>query len=657
MRRSIYTLCCLLLLQTGASAQFSRYVVQFTNKAGTPFSISNPSAYLSQKAIARRTRYGIAIDSSDLPVTPRYIDSIRLAGSVTILNISKWLNQVLIQTTDAAALTKIGSFSFVRAASPVGNRLALNPVSPSDKFSETVNPLPPGYGAGQRSVNDFYNYGNSFGQVHIHEGEFLHNKGYRGRGITIAVFDAGFFGYLTNPVFDSIRNSGRVLGTWDFVTREAGVNEDHPHGMQCLSSIAANRPGAFVGTGPEASFYLFRTEDAATETPVEEQNWAAAAELADSLGVDMISCSLGYDNFDNPIFNHSYAQRDGNTTMITRAADLAAKKGIMVMNSAGNSGNSVGLGKFVSCPADGDSVVAVAACDVNGNIAGFSSWGPNGAGKQKPNITSVGAGAVISGFDGSPGVGNGTSFSNPNVAGLIACLWQAFPEFSNMKLLDAVQKSSHLANNPNDRFGYGIPNFRKAYSLLKKEQNLVVFGADWLKVTPVIFEDTIRVDFIAQLTGNITIQLIDAAGLVVASKAVNSAEAEEIYTVLFNNLNPLPAGDYTVKYADGTNSRSVAVRKVADFLSTILGNNWIKAYPVPFRNNSLIIFIKAPQTAKATLKLVDALGRTIETRSTDLQQGQYYSIQFDKTAALSAGVYYVEFSDGKNRKTLKVSKF
>src|SRR4030095_4114842 len=297
-----------------------------------------------------------------------------------------------------------------------------------------------------------------------HEGEYMHDRGYTGAGITIAILDAGFSGYKTNPAMDSVRLQGRILGEWDYVMNESSVTEDHPHGLYCFSIIAANKPGAIVGSAPHASFWLLRTEDAAQEYPVEEQNWVVAAEFADSAGADMISSSLGYADFDDPSYNHSYAQRDGNTTIITKGADFAAKKGMIVMNSAGNYGARADDFKYVSCPADGDSVVAVGATDMAGNIASFSSWGPNGAGKIKPNIVSVGQGTTLANTSGNAASGNGTSFSNPNMAGLIACLWQAFPEFSNMEIIDGVEKSAHKYNAPDDRYGYGIPNFRKAFA-------------------------------------------------------------------------------------------------------------------------------------------------------------------------------------------------
>ncbi len=464
MKKIVFISFCFFLFATAVNAQYSRYIIRFTNKNGTPFTLSNPAAYLSAKAIERRTRQKLPVDSTDLPVSPTYIESVRTIPGVTVLNKSNWLNQICIRTTDPAALAKINSLPFVGTAFPIAAKVYTK--SGNRSITEPFNASPLRLNTTNSALENVYNYGNTFDQVHLHAGEFLHNYKLTGQGITIAVLDGGFFGYKTNPAFDSVRLQNRISGEWDFVANEQSVNEDDAHGMYCLSIMAANRPGLMVGTAPKANYYLFRTEDAGSEYPVEEQNWAAAAERADSLGADMISSSLGYDDFDDPSFNHSYAQRNGNVSIVTRAADLAAKKGMIVMNSAGNSGNNSGESRYISCPADGDSVVAVGAVDRNGNIAAFSSWGPNGAGKRKPDIVSLGQGTTIAGINGNPVTGNGTSFSNPNVAGLIACLWQAFPDLTNMDIIDAVQKSAHKYNNPDDRFGYGIPDFKKAFSTL-----------------------------------------------------------------------------------------------------------------------------------------------------------------------------------------------
>ncbi|HEX8331083.1 MAG TPA: S8 family serine peptidase, partial [Segetibacter sp.] len=555
MKKTLLSLLILFLI-VEAKAQYPKLIVQFKDKGSNTFSLANPSQYLSSKAIQRRTRFNIAIDSTDLPVTQRYVDSLRLAGNVIILNRSKWLNQVLIQSTDATALAKIRNMAFVQSVNGVGFRVANNTTS-RDKFKETIEPLAPANNnIHQRTAADFYNYGNSAGQVKIHEGEFLHNKGYRGQNIQIAVLDAGFQQYRTVTAFDSIRLQGQVLGERDFVAFDNSVNEDDSHGMYCLSIMSANWPGRMVGTAPKASYWLVRTENAPQEYPIEEFNWVAGAEFADSTGSDMISSSLGYYDFDDPSFNHTYNDFYKNRTSVTKGATFAAKKGLIVMNSAGNAGNN--SWKYIGFPADADSVCAVGAVNASGQIASFSSYGYPG--KVKPNIVSVGAGTIIAGFNNQPASGNGTSFSNPNVAGLIACLWQAFPTYNNMKILDAVYKSSDRYAAPTDRFGFGIPNFRKAYLSLKKEQNISLYGNDWLFATPNPFSTQIDVRLIGQVNGNARIDLVNSAGQVVATKALLT-EIEEVYTNLFDNLGALPGGSYFVKYTDSLKTRSIELQK------------------------------------------------------------------------------------------------
>jgi len=464
----LFIFIALFVAEADSRAQFTRYIVRLKDKGTSPFSISNPAQYLTQRSIDRRIRYNIVIDSTDLPITPRYIDSIRMAGTVTILNTSKWLNQVAIQTSDAAALAKINSFPFVISTGPIAARNNAAAVPVNKKLDVELTDIP---GSPTTSVitADHYNYGVSYNQVHLHNGEFLHNRGFRGQGMHMAVLDAGFYHYLSLPTFDSARNNGQILGTWDFVTGNASVDEDHTHGMQCLSTIAANMPGTFVGTAPKTSFYLYRTEDVNSEYPIEEQNWVAGMERADSLGIDITSTSLGYYNFDNPVFNYTYATDfDGNTTLSARGADLAAKKGILSVIAAGNEGN--GAWHYIITPSDADSVMAVGAVNVAGNVGSFSSYGPSSDGQIKPSVAAVGVSAVVANpSTGQPSFGSGTSFACPNIAGLTTCLWQAFPEINNMGIINVMQESATRATNPNDRVGYGIPDMKKAFVKLIKQ--------------------------------------------------------------------------------------------------------------------------------------------------------------------------------------------
>ncbi len=641
--KSIIPLLFIVILLTEAKAQYPKLIVQLKDKANNTFSLNNASQFLSARAIQRRTRYNIPIDSADLPVTQRYIDSLRLAGNVTVLSTSKWLNQVLLQTTDQNAINKIRSFPFVKLVQSIGLRTNNNTII--EKFKEEVKPLERFVQTGQQRIEaDYFNYGNSYNQVHIHEGEFLHNKGYRGENVQITILDAGFLQYKTVTAFDSIRINGQVLGERDFVAFDNSVNEDDSHGMYCLSILSANWPGKMVGTAPKSKYWLVRTENAATEYPVEEHNWVIGAEFADSTGSDMISSSLGYSEFDDPSFNHTYNDFYKNTTMVSRGATIAAKKGMIVMNSAGNEGNHTW--KYIIFPADADSVCAVGAVNASGVIAGFSSYGYPG--KVKPNIVSVGSGTVIAGLNNQPSSGNGTSFSNPNVAGLVACLWQAFPNFNNMKILDAVYRSSDRYNTPDNRYGFGIPNFRTAYQLLKKDQNIALYGNQTLFAAPDPFTSQIDVTYIGQTTGSAKLEFLNSASQIVGTQNL-TVEKEEVYKYTFSNLNILPPGNYTIKYTDSLSTKSITVQKIS------LVKDWLVALPNPFQNN-LSVYLKAPATGQADVRLVDAKGSIIETMTLQVNENEIRNISFTKVRQLARGAYFVEYISKGVKRTIKVVK-
>jgi serine protease AprX len=549
MKKSCIFLFLTLFFGSNISAQFTKYIVRFKDKTGSSFSVDRPAQFLSAKSIERRTRQHISIEETDLPVLSRYVDSVRLAGNVTILNQSKWLNEVCIATTDAAALAKINSFSFVINSQPV-KRVANRDVISKPKFINETK----GVAGIQSPMNpsDYYSYGNSYGQIHIHEGEYLHNKGFRGEGMQIAIIDAGFYHYQTLPEFDSARLTSRIVETYDFVNNEQSVNEDNAHGMQCFSIIAANMPGQFVGSSPNSKFYLYRSEDVSSESPVEEQYWIAAAERADSIGVDVISTSLGYTLFDNPAFNYTYADMNGHTTPIAKAAMLAAKKGMILLVAAGNDGNDPW--HYIGTPADADSILSVGAIDISGNPAGFSSYGPASDGRIKPTVASVGVSTTISSTDGSIVSGNGTSFATPNLAGLVTCLWQAFPEFTNMEIIEAVKKSSSIYNAPDARIGYGIPNFRSAFDDLSQQRTLkninTILGNSQMKVYPNPFKDNFTVLIRPENTATGTFRFYDISGKFYFSKQV-SLSAGQPQVIEFNNIQMLQRGIYILRFSDG----------------------------------------------------------------------------------------------------------
>jgi hypothetical protein len=622
-------------------AQVTRYLVKFKNKSTTPFTLSNPSAYLSQRSIDRRTRYGIGYDSTDLPVTSRYIDSINKLPAVTVLNISKWLNQVSVQTTDANAINIINNYSFVQSVTPIAARINpyINDFEISRKMEDDLSPT-----SVLRITNttaDFYNYGQSFGQVHIHNGEFLHNLGLRGQNMIIGMLDAGFTNYLTVMAFDSARANGQILGTWDFVQKHENVNEDHSHGMQCLSTIAANIPGQFVGTAPKAGFYLFRSEDAPTEYPIEEHNWVCAAERVDSVGGDVISSSLGYTSFEAPIQSHTYAEMNGNTTIAAMGADLAAKKGILVVNAAGNDGGNGW--KYISTPADGDSVMAVGAVDVNRAVAGFSSYGPSSDGQVKPDVAAVGVSAVVQFPNNTIARNNGTSFAAPIMAGIATCLWQGFPEFNNMKIINALRKAGSIANAPNDRIGYGIPDVKKAVINLLKEFSTA-------SVSPGNCQATISWTSkdIADMKYEIERKSAGDTGFIKIAERFGTGNIFKNNTYQFNDpLSNLPSGaiQYRIRQIIDTASTSF----MADYIDTVAVNisscsakNILLVIPNPVKNNTFSLQISTQEVQSLDIRIINALGQTVTKLSRTKPSGTI--LLPISISHLARGNYFIQVS-------------
>ncbi len=617
MQKLLLLLCLMFSFLVHGKGQSTKHVVFFKEKNETPFALNNPSAYLSARAVERRTRYGIAIDSTDLPVISRYIDSVLKAGTVTLLGRSRWLNAVIIQTSDATAITKINSFPFVKSFTSVA-LLKNNTVTP-DKFAAL--PLPQDVTISTRMEKiyaDTFNYGSSSSQVKIHKGEFLHNIGARGQGMIMAFLDAGFFGYQTNQFFDSARVRNQFIGTWDFVQNNASVNEDNSHGMQCFSTVAAYRPGVFVGSSPEAKYFLLRTEDASTEQIIEEYNWALAAEYADSAGVDVISSSLGYTTFDNATFNHSYADMNGNTTVITRMADLAAKKGILVVNSAGNEGDDPW--KYIGAPADGDSVLSVGAVNSAGIIAGFSSFGPTSDGQIKPDVVSVGAGTTVSSTVGTVSTGSGTSFSGPNMAGLATCLWQLFPEFNNWKIITTLRKSSDRFETPAEQYGYGLPNMKKAVGFLLGD--ISTMSASVTNCTTNISWSsrdikTMRYDIERKLPGETTYTKIKT---VAAKGTVFSNQTYQLTDVITSSA----AGNMSYRIKQVIDTSAVTFDEYAIDSATIIlasvcsapnaDQDFIQLYPNPVQTTLSLKFAELNSISALTIQVYNRQGQLVFTQ-------------------------------------------
>jgi hypothetical protein len=423
--------------------------VELTDKQTTPYSLSNPEAFLSQRAIERRQEMGIAIDSTDLPVVPAYVDSIRQTG-VEVLYASRWMNAVAVQTGGSKSVLKqIQQMPFVSGLDTVALLSSGKRYRQRDKFQKDYQQV-------SSPIEDFYGF--AANQVRMLNGHRLHNLGFTGKDVRIAVMDAGFFKANELPVFAELRAEDRILDTYDFVEGHANVYDEGYHGSEVLSTMAGFMPGRFVGTAPDAAYMLYRTEDVNSEYLIEEHNWIAAAERADSAGADIFNISLGYTEFNDSTMDHTYADLDGNTAPITRAADMAASKGILVVNSAGNAGRSPW--HYISAPADGDSVVAVGAVKPDSSLAGFSSRGPTSNGQVKPNIAAQGQATVIyHPAEEKLLAANGTSFSSPLAAGMFACLLQTHSSKGAWPLVEEVQRHASNAPEPDTLTGYGIPDF------------------------------------------------------------------------------------------------------------------------------------------------------------------------------------------------------
>ena len=431
------------------------FYVQVADKNNSPFSLSKPADFLSVRALARRTAFGLTCDSTDLPVNQTYLQQIRDLG-ITVHSWSKWMNGVTVLLADSSLMSQVRNLPFVKFVEYTG-KLTGPVLSPK----------------GNSKVKSSFDYGVAAGQINQLNGTSLHNEGYRGKGIQIGVIDAGFMNVNINPAFDSLRLQGRLLGTKDFINPTSDIYSEDAHGAMVLSTMTGNLPGQYLGTAPDASFWLIRTEYAPTEYKVETDFWCSGIEFADSAGVDLATSSLGYSTFDDPRMNFTYADMNGKVSRASRAANLAAKKGIIVLVAAGNEGSADW--HYISSPSDADGIVTVGAITVGGISSSFSSFGPSSDGRVKPEVCATGTSSALVTTAGSPGYGNGTSFATPIMAGMMACLLQRYKALDSAidvaTLLNSVFKTGSLFNSPTAQMGYGIPDF------LKAEQNLKTFDS------------------------------------------------------------------------------------------------------------------------------------------------------------------------------------
>ena len=526
----------------GSVSAQDRYAVYFKFKPQATFSLSKPQEFLTQKAIDRRTREGIQADSTDLPVSKKYVDAVN-AKADYLLYESKWLNAAVLVTTQSKA-DEIKALPFVSKVELVGigyldnpnlrlNYLPYLPKEPKKRKEEPVS-------SRDLQLNEnTYDFQNQL--IGIPE---MHEEGFRGKGITIAVFDAGFPGVNTASSLIHLQTNKQIISTRDFVRPwNTDVYTDNQHGTNVLSLIASNEPGKMLAGAPDANYILVMTEEVATEYWVEEYNWVRGAEYADSLGVDIISSSVGYWDFDDPTMNYTVADLDGKTTVITKGATIAAEKGILVVNSAGNYGSGV---SSLVAPADAVGILAIGSVNKDLTVSGFSSRGPTGDGRVKPDLAAMGGGTALVRSNGTVGFSNGTSFSAPQISALAAGLWEGRPEWTKDQLILNLLRSGSQADKPDNLIGFGVPNFFDAYY----GEILSVQGTpesiSWKVYPNPMVTEELSIHFGTGLTADFT--LIDKSGKLIQEVTLARNSVKEPFRISLQGVRP---GFYIVQMVEG----------------------------------------------------------------------------------------------------------
>jgi hypothetical protein len=506
----------------------NRYFIYLKDKSGSNFSLSSPEKFLSQKSINRRKNQNISVNALDIPVSPIYINQIKALGA-KIIGTSKWLNAVLIDCSPEI-LSNLSKQSFVKNID--GNQdIRGRRISSLSNQNATIDKF---------GSHEEFSYGSSLVQIQQLGVDEMHKNNFTGKGILVAVFDAGFDKANTMNAFKHLFSDKKIIKTYDFVSNDTTVYESHWHGTAVLSCIGAKLNGQLMGTAPDADFALYRTEDVGSETRIEEVYWLFAAENADSLGVDVINSSLGYYSFDNPTTDYKFEDLNGDKTISARAADYAVGRGIIVVNSAGNEGNNPW--NHIVTPADADSVIAVGAVDLNGTTVGFSSPGPNAKNNIKPEVSARGSQTTVAISNPNASFSSGTSFSAPLIAGMVAGLKQQFPKHSGMQIRDLLIKSASNYETPDNKIGYGIPSYRKILELSK-----VVLATENDLEETVVFPNPIsdNRDFKIIING-IEVsenQLLDVFYL----NGRRALRAKVSVTEFRNRLTKLDSGTYVIK--------------------------------------------------------------------------------------------------------------
>lgn len=450
MKRLIVVIFIISSILSAYAQGIYRYRISLTDKSDTEYSLSHPELFLSEKALLRRAKQGLQVDSTDLPVCRSYITSLMEKG-VDIINSSKWNNTVLVECSDTTMIEEVFQLPFVEGVKKVWTCPPTVPIRDDNRKKSVTNK--------NVAIKEYYGVATS--QVMMLNVDKLHALGFRGKGLTVAIIDGGFCNADTVELLRNVK----IEGTRNFVN-DFDIYGETDHGLKVLSCMAANKPEIMVGTAPEASYWLLCSEDSDSEYLVEEDYWAEAIEFADSVGVDVVNTSLGYSSFDDKSTNYTYSQLDGRTSLISRSASMAADKGMVVVCSAGNEGNKVW--KKITVPADADHVLTVGAVDKRRMNTTFSSVGDTSDGRVKPDVMALGGGSAVIESDGTTDWANGTSFASPTLCGAVVCLWQACPDLTAKQLIELVRKVGDRAEHPDNIFGYGIPDLWKAYQMEHK---------------------------------------------------------------------------------------------------------------------------------------------------------------------------------------------
>lgn len=453
IRKEIIVFMLVLLLSVnllnGQQSVYSYYYrVSFRDKGENAINNFHAEDLLSQKAIKRREKAGITVpDYKDIPVSQNYLNNISSLG-FKLHCTSKWMNSAVFKTQSSADIATLLSLSFVSDV-----RVVKTPGIKS-RFTDKLD-----FSVVQTNISSFER------QIEMVNGNPLHNSGYNGKGVLIAVLDGGFLNADKISSLKDLRARNGIKATYNFVSDNSFVYNFSTHGTAVLSVLSGHLAGLVEGTAPGADYLLLKTEDVESEYPVEEDFWAAGAEYADSAGADIISSSLGYYNFDNPDFNYKYTDLDGNSAFVTKVADIASSKGILVVNSAGNERTKAW--KRIIFPSDGDSVLAAGAVDANNLISTFSSAGPSADGRIKPDNAAMSVSVTVQAETYVIAQANGTSFSCPVLSGMAACLIQAVPLAKNTDIISAFHSSADRYNSPDSLYGYGIPDMVIALKILQ----------------------------------------------------------------------------------------------------------------------------------------------------------------------------------------------